>query len=371
MHLRHRKQQFLAEFGKLILLAMWVLPCASPTAATAQTQPPSTAPSKSAHGTGASSSKTQSSDAATGSIEGTVVDQEGAVAVGAKVQLSRPGQAARQEVLSGDDGQFSFINLPPGEFGLTVSASGFQTKVVSGAVTAGQAYIVPEIVLNVAPTTTDVQVAVSPVEVAEEQIKEQEQQRVLGIFPNFYVSYVHDAVPLIPRQKFQLAWKSATDPVTVLGAAFIAGMYQAADEFPGYGQGAEGYGKRLGAAYADVFVGTFLGSAAFPSLLKQDPRYFYKGTGSTRSRIGYALANAVMCRGDNGKYEVNYAGILGAFASAGISYTYYPASDRDATLVVQNALVRLAEGSVAGIFQEFVFKKFTTRGKKQAASTQP
>ena len=79
----------------------------------------------------------------------------------------------------------------------------------------------------------------------------------------------------------------------------IAGVQQATINFSGYGQGAQGYGKRYGADYADLLTGTFIGSAILPSLLKQDPRYFYKGTGSTRSRILYAIANAVICKGDN------------------------------------------------------------------------
>ena len=126
---------------------------------------------------------------------------------------------------------------------------------------------------------------------------------------------------------------------------------------PGYGQGAEGYGKRFGATYGDVFIGTFIGSALLPSLLKQDPRYFYRGTGSKKSRLMYALGNAVMCKGNNKKYEPNYSAILGSFITRGISYTYYPASDRSATLLVQTALIRIAEGSVAGLFQEFVVRK--------------
>src|SRR6185369_13589467 len=181
--------------------------------------------------------------------------------------------------------------------------------------------------------------------------------------------YEANAAPLVPKQKFKLAFKSVTDPVTIIGAGAIAGIYQAADEFPGYGQGAEGYGKRLGAAYADILVGTFVGSAALPALFHQDPRYFYKGTGTIKSRLLYAISNAVMCRGDNGNRQVNYAGILGSFVSGGVSYTYYPASDRSLSLVMQNSAVRIAEGSLAGIVQEFVVRRFTSvRGGKKASA---
>src|SRR6202042_3601118 len=105
-------------------------------------------------------------------------------------------------------------------------------------------------------------------------------------------------------------------------------IQQADNSFSGYGQGAQGYGKRYGAAYADFVTGTFLGSAVLPSVLKQDPRYFYKGTGSTRSRVLYAMANAVICKGDNGHWQADYSGILGALAAGGISNLYYPASSR-------------------------------------------
>jgi hypothetical protein len=169
-----------------------------------------------------------------------------------------------------------------------------------------------------------------------------------------------------------LAWKSVSDPVTIVGAGALAGLYQAADEFPGYGQGAEGYGKRFGAAYADVFVGTMVGSAILPSLLKQDPRYFYQGTGGTRSRFVHAISNAVICKGDNKKWQPNYSSVLGSFASGGVSYLYYPAADRSLSLVMQNSAVRIAEGSLAGIVQEFVLRRFTTvHGKKVASTTEP
>ena len=101
--------------------------------------------------------------------------------------------------------------------------------------------------------------------------------------------------------------------------------------------------KRYGAGYADIVTGTFIGSAILPSLLKQDPRYFYKGTGSTRSRILYAIANSVICKGDNGRWQANYSSILGSLAAGGISNLYYPAQDRNgAGLTFENALSALA-----------------------------
>jgi hypothetical protein len=299
-----------------------------------------------------------------------VTDQGGSVAVGATVELTSDTSSSKQQVPSGDNGEYSFSNVPPGPFHLAVSAPGFDTKLFSGTVQAGQSLLVPAIALSIAAVTAEVSVELTPVEVAEEQVKEQEQQRVFGFIPNFYVSYVADAAPLIPRQKFQLAWRSSIDPITIVGAGFLAGIQQAGDDYSGYGQGASGYFKRFGAAYADIFSATFLGSAVFPSLLKQDPRYFYRGTGGTRSRLMYALGNSVICKGDNEKWQPNYSNVLGSFAAGGLSYLYYPQSDRDVSTIVQNSLVRIAESSVAGVFQEFVLRRFTTtRDKKRTSST--
>src|SRR5205807_8934357 len=183
----------------------------------------------------------------------------------------------------------------------------------------------------------EIRVVPPQIELAEEQIKEQEKQRALGFIPNFYVSYVPNAAPLAPKQKFELAWKEMIDPVTFGLTGAIAGIEQAQNDFSGYGQGAQGYAKRYGASYANTVTGTLIGSAILPSLLKQDPRYFYKGTGSKRSRFLYALASPVVCKGDNKRWQANYSAILGSFATGGISYLYYPKSDRDATrLVFQN-----------------------------------
>ena len=274
-------------------------------------------------------------------------------------------ESQSQEVQSGANGQFFFANLSPGPFQLTIEAEGFEPQSVSGTVRAGEAYIVPVIRLAVATVMTEVRVgstALTPVELAQVQIQEQEKQRVFGFIPNFFVSYVPDAVPLVPRQKFELAWKSSVDPFTFVGVAAIAGVQQATDDFPGYGQGMEGYAKRFGAAYADVLTGTFIGSAILPSVLKQDPRYFYKGTGSGRSRFLYSVANTVICKGDNKRWQPNYSGVLGSFATGAISYLYYPSSDRDATaLVVQNTLIRLGETAFANVMQEFIVRKFTPR----------
>lgn len=305
----------------------------------------------------------------TGTIYGTVVDQTGDMVAGAHVTLTVGTQSASREVLSGEDGQFSFDNVPPGPFQLTITSEGLAQQTLSEVLRPGEVDVLPQVALHVAAVVTEVQVGLSPTEVAEEQVKREEKQRVLRVVPNFYVSYVPNAAPLSSKQKFQLAWKTVIDPVTFGLTAGIAGVEQAQNHFSGYGQGAQGYAKRFGASYADTVSGTFIGSAILPSLLKQDPRYFYKGTGGARSRTLYAIANAVICKGDDGHWEANYSSIAGSFAAGGISNLYYPSSSRNgAELTLENALIGIGENAAANLLQEFVIRKLTPNARNRQPS---
>ena len=303
---------------------------------------------------------------AAGRIYGTIADLTGGVVVGAHVRLTREGQSPSQEILSDDQGQFSFLDVAPGPFQLTISFADLATQAVSGTVHPGEIYVVPEVKLAVATQVTQVTVGPTREELAQEQIKDQEKQRVLGIVPNFYASYVPDAAPLTPKQKFELAWRSSVDPFTFAAVGFVAGIDQAGNGFSGYGQGAQGYAKRYGATYGNVVLGTFLGSAVMPSLLKQDPRYFYKGSGSKRSRLLYALASPFYCKGDNGRWQPNYSYVVGNFAAAGIANFYYPANDRGMGMVAQTALIRLGENAAASVFQEFVVRELSRKISNRA-----
>ena len=304
-----------------------------------------------------------------GSISGRVVDATGAFIVGARVSITGRDPSPNGEVLSGDDGQFSFVDIPPGPFRLTITAPGFATQTFAGTLSSGEFYTVPQTTLVVATAVSEVRVVPTRIEVAEDEIKEEEKQRVLGVIPNFYVTYLPNAVPLSSKQKFELAWKTTVDPVNFGITGVIAGVQQAQNDFSGYGQGAQGFAKRYGASYADFVAGTFVGSAVLPSLLKQDPRYFYKGTGSKRSRILYALANAVICKGDNGHWQANYSSILGSLAAGGISNLYYPAKNRDgAELTFENALIGIGASAAANLLQEFLIRKLTPNGPNHAAA---
>ncbi len=135
-----------------------------------------------------------------GSITGTVVDQSGAVVTGARIKLTSDDQSLNQEVQSGTNGEFSFANIAPGGFHLAISSPGFAPQTSSGTLHSGEMFLVPQIALAVAANVSEVNVGLSRVEVAEEQIKVEETQRVLGIVPNFYVTYTPNAAPLTPKQ---------------------------------------------------------------------------------------------------------------------------------------------------------------------------
>lgn len=304
-----------------------------------------------------------------GSISGIIVDQSGAVVAGAQVKLTASGQKQALSAQSGVDGQFFFPKVDPGAFQIVIASAGFETKTFSGTLHPAEIEALPQIAMIVAESRTEVQVGVNQVEVAQEEMKVEEKQRVLGLIPNFYVSYVPDAAPLDAKQKFQLAFRTMIDPFTFVMVAGTAAIEQGQNHFAEYGQGAQGYGKRFGATYADSIAGTLIGGAILPALLRQDPRYFYKGTGSVPSRAMYAMASAVICKGDNGKWQPNYSNVLGSLAAGGISNLYYPDQDRNgAGLTVENAVIGLGATSISNLIQEFIVKKLTPKSRRGAGA---
>jgi len=301
-----------------------------------------------------------------GTIRGVVADKTNTAVANASLTLTRAGSAAVQQTTTDENGQFAFAGVQAGIFNIAIAAQGFASQSVTGELHAGESYTVPPVTLAISTVTTEVSVTMSHVEIAEAQIKEEEKQRVLGFVPNYYVSYVPDAASLNTKQKFELAWKTTINPITFALTGAAAGLEQMQDQYGGYGQGAQGYGKRYGATYADVVTGNFIGAALLPSLFKQDPRYFYKGTGSKKSRVLYALANSFITKGDNGKWQPNYSGLMGSFAAGGISNLYYPASDRGVGLTLENVAITIAAGSAANILQEFVIRKLTPNANSSA-----
>src|SRR5215469_6374425 len=312
----------------------------------------------------------QAKQESTGTIAGTIVDPSGAPIPGAIVQLGHPDQTPMVQTTTDEYGQFDFLNLVPGEYRLTILAESFESQRPSATVHAGEHYVEPSITLSLAAHATRITVtSKTEEEIAEQQIKVQETQRVLGLVPNFYVSYVSDAVPLRFKQKMNLAWKTSVDPVTIGSVALAAGIEQERNWYRAYGGGVEGYGKRFGAAYANVAASTFLGKAIMPALLKQDPRYFYSGTGNWRLRLWYALSRSVITKGDNGSWQPNYSNFLGNLAASGIASAYRPDKNRNVGFVFQAAGIKVAETAVANVFQEFISPKLTPSLSKRCPST--
>jgi len=299
---------------------------------------------------------------ASASIRGVVVNPDGAVYEGVHLILTQRSPAFERSTTSDTNGRFQFTDLSAGSFQLTVSSNGFVTQIINGALHPGENYEIPAVTLPVASTTTEVEVTASRFEVAQEQLHEEEQQRVLGIVPNFWVVYAPNAAPLSSKQKFHLAWRSMIDPVTIGIDVVTAAIQQDSDDYKGFGQGTAGYAKRFGAAYANDFTATMLGGAILPSLLKQDPRYFYKGTGTVRSRTLYAISRSVICKSDKGRWQPNYSSILGGLAAGGIANLYYPAEDRNgAALTFENASLGIGVTAIQNVFQEFVVRKLTPK----------
>jgi hypothetical protein len=302
-----------------------------------------------------------------GSISGTVTDNNGALVQGATVVLDGSTPSDHRELVTGDNGQFTFDGLKPGiGYRVSVFGDGFSSWSSPAIVLEpGQYRFLPEIILRIETNQTSVTVNASTEQIATEQVRIEEQQRVLGFIPNFYVVYdSKNAVPLTPKLKFKLALRVSVDPVTVGGVALMSGIYQAADT-PNFVQGAKGYGQRFGTIAADGASGILIGGAILPSLLHQDPRYFYQGTGTTKSRAMHAILSPFICKGDNGRWQPNYSSLGGDLASSAISNAYYPESNRGAGMVFGGFAIGTAERMASGFAQEFILPRLTPSVRKQ------
>src|SRR5215469_2353402 len=294
---------------------------------------------------------------------GTVTDTNGGTVSGATIVLKGPDSPDERTVVTSQTGFFEFHDLTPGvEYQITVSATDFAPWISPTIkLDPGQFKILTDVQLRIETQRTELNVKYDPVEIATEQFRAEEHQRVLGIIPNFYVAYDKDSEPLTAKMKFKLALKVSTDPVTAAGVFLVASAKQAGNS-PDYGQGWGAYGKRVGAISADGFSDIMIGGAILPSLLHQDPRYFYQGEGTTGSRIRHAVLSPFWARYDNGKWGPNYSSLGGDLASSALANLYYPRSNRGAGLVFGNFAIGTAERIGASLAQEFLLGKFTKRG---------
>jgi hypothetical protein len=285
---------------------------------------------------------------------------------GATITLEDAAGQNKKTTVTDANGSFRFTSVAEGIFAITIQAKGFSPVVRTGiSIHTGETYQVSPTTMQVAAATSTVQVgANTQYELAEAQIKAQEKQRFLWVVPNFYVSYVPNPAPLTAGQKMRLAFRSMIDPYQFINTAINAGWDQARNNYAGYGQGAAGFGKRYGADYGNVVSGTIVGAGLMPVLLRQDPRYFYKGTGSIPSRIGYALLAIVRTKGDNGKWQPNYSGFLGGLAAGTISNCYLPQGDRKAIdNVIGGAFQSFALRGIGTLEEEFLARRVTTHAR--------
>jgi hypothetical protein len=301
--------------------------------------------------------------AKTGTVLGTVVDTTNDPIPAANVILQGPA-GDRLTAITKDDGGFAFDQAPAGvAYQIIVTAEGFADWNSSITVEPGENKTLPEIKLRILAVQRAVTVSYSSKEVATQQLKAEEQQRILSFIPNTYVVYEPHPEPLTARMKFHMAYKSLTNPFFFGRTAAWAGVQQARDNPSEWHQGAEGYGKRMGAGFADAFTGSLISNAILPSLLHQDPRYFYQGTGTKKSRALHAMWAPFVCKGDNGARQPNYSQLGGSLIGYSISTAYYPSSDRTAGHVFQTFGIDMGLHVVGSLAQEFFLGKFTSRGK--------
>ena len=314
------------------------------------------------------SSAVTDSERTASAILGTVLDANRNVLPGALVTVAGKSSSAPRSLKSGSNGEFAFTGLPPDTYKITVSAPEMDNFIDSEiSLHEGETRIV-SVVMSVFVETTSITVSGNNKELAEQQVQIAVRQRLGGIVPNFYSSYDSNAPPMGAKQKIELSFRSVFDPVSMLTIAGTSGVQQYRNTFPGYGSGIEGYGKRYGANLADNVTGVLLSRGVYPSIFHQDPRYFYKGTGSIRSRFLYATSAAVIARSDDGRWQPNYSHLLGNFSAAGISNFYYPASDRGASLILFNGLAATGATAFSNVLREFVFKRISSHAHKPANS---
>jgi hypothetical protein len=297
-----------------------------------------------------------------------VKDVSGSAVTGAVVTLESTAATGQRTAVTDQGGFFRFFAVEPGIFKITIAAVGFDVWTVANlAVTSGENQPLVSATLQVAAASSSVNVILPRHELAAEQLKAEEKQRLLGVFPDFFVSYDSNAAPLTAAQKFQLGWKTIIDPVAFIGTGIAAGIQQGRNNYPQFGQGVEGYAKRFGAQYANRVTGVVVERVFMQAIFHQDPRYFYKGAGSVGSRALYAIGAAFVRKGDNGHWQPDYTDVLGGLAASEISTLYYPSSSRPVRRLADGVLLGFGGRAASNLAHEFLFRQITTHVPKIAA----
>jgi hypothetical protein len=194
-----------------------------------------------------------------------------------------------------------------------------------------------------------------------------EDKRIFGVLPNYRTT--ESAAPFEPIttwQKMKIAAKDSFDwPLYLTGAAF-AGLYQIENQNPSFGQGVKGYALRYATSYGDQMIGNMMTEGIWPSLLKEDPRYFRLGTGSFGRRLWYAATRIFVTRMDSGRQRFNVSELVGNATATAIGNAYYP-DTRDVRDNVERLGVQLGTDSFSQVLKEFwpdVKRKLFKRGDK-------
>ena len=307
----------------------------------------------------------------TGSIKGQVTDSSGASIFGAVVTAQGTDGNSHLTVTDGD-GTFEIAGLTPGKYKVKISASGLSDWTASNVPTSTTPDSQPLLaVMQVAPNVTSVTVGLSPKEVAEEQLKNEMQQRAFGVIPNYFVAYQNNAAPLSVSQKFHLSLKTLIDPATFAAVGITAGIQQIRNSYWQFGQGSQGFAQRFGAAYGSAATSLLTTAVLADSVFHQDPRYFYSGRGTRKQRAWYAIETAFRAKGDNGKWQPPYAGVAGTIAAAELSNLYYPGYRTQYSLLGRALMFHFVGQIGLNLGEEFLFKRFTSHVPEGSSAAQP
>jgi hypothetical protein len=302
--------------------------------------------------------KQQTSASQAGIIMGTITDVNDTPILDASVVLQGHDSNDIRSVMTKENGFFEIRNIEAGRpYQVTIRAAGF-SEWHSPVVTLdlGQSKVLEVTKLRIEEVTTTVTVTPdNSGEIATQQVKAEERQRGFGLIPNFYADYAPDPAPMNAGLKFRLSLRVAEDPFTFTGIALLAGIGQATGH-PDFAQGAKGYSERYSVNYANGLTDIMLDGVILPSLLHQDPRYFYKGTGTTKARVAHVHYSLFVTKGDSGHLQPNYSQLGGDLMSAAVSNFYYPRANRGAGLVSQRFATDTAIHLVVCMLDEFAFR---------------
>lgn len=349
-----------ARLLKILLASTLIFSCTAASSLHAQTVSTESEEAQLKSHTQSDSAPRPSPDPAaqSGRITGTVTDVNDLPIPGALVNLHTSDSDDVRSVTTNESGFYQFLAVEPRHpYQISIRAAGFapwDSPVVT--VDAGQSRIVDITKLRIDEVQTSITVTpANSHDIATAQVRTEERQRGFGIIPNFYAVYDPDPAPMDAGLKFRLALRVAEDPFTFTGVAILAGAGQAADS-PAFAQGARGYGERFGVNYANSFTDIMLDGAILPSILHQDPRYFYQGTGTSKSRVAHVILSLFVTKGDNGQWQPNYSALGGDLTSSAISNLYYPRSNRGAGLVFKGFATITAIHLAVRMLDEFVFR---------------